>query len=112
MSSRRRSDRALAYAIVAFPYARPAGLGRAFKDAAGWRELAFASGVAAAIGAVVWWPWGAAALLPAWGVAGLGARFILRRLPGLTGDSYGALNELVEVAILLLLVAGQTLARG
>jgi len=103
---------ALAYAIVAFPYARPAGLGRAFKDAAGWRELALASGAAATIGAVVWWPWGAATLLPAWGVAGLGARFILRRLPGLTGDSYGALNELVEVAILLLLVAGQTLARG
>ena len=28
-------------------------------------------------------------------------RFVLRRLPGLTGDIYGALNEIVETAVLL-----------
>ncbi len=101
---------ALVYATVAFPYGRSEGLGLAFKEAAGAREVALASAFAVAIGAAVWWPWGAAAILPAWAVAWLGARFILRRLPGLTGDSYGALNEVVELALLVLLVAGQTVA--
>jgi cobalamin synthase len=32
----------------------------------------------------------------------LGASFILRRIPGLTGDSYGALCELAELAVLVL----------
>jgi adenosylcobinamide-GDP ribazoletransferase len=32
----------------------------------------------------------------------LGAGFILRRIPGLTGDSYGALCELAELAVLVL----------
>jgi cobalamin synthase len=36
----------------------------------------------------------------------LGAGFILRRIPGLTGDSYGALCEMVELAVLLFFTAG------
>jgi cobalamin synthase len=36
----------------------------------------------------------------------LGAGFILRRIPGLTGDSYGALCELAELAVLLLFTTG------
>ena len=36
-------------------------------------------------------------------VTGLGAWFILRRLPGLTGDTYGALNELIEALLLVTL---------
>ena len=43
--------------------------------------------------------------LVCFGVAGLltwsFALYILRRIPGLTGDIYGAINELVELAILL-----------
>lgn len=103
---------ALVYALVAFPYGRPEGLGRDFKAAAGARELALASLGAAVIGAAAWWPWGAAGVALAWAVAWVGARFILRRIPGLTGDSYGALNEVTELVVWLLLVAGQTLAGG
>jgi cobalamin synthase len=62
-------------------------------------------------------------LLAAWGVAGLNgmmalvgaglllwltATFIQRRIPGLTGDSYGALNELIEALTLLILLATLT----
>jgi cobalamin synthase len=36
----------------------------------------------------------------------LGGRFAMRRLPGLTGDVYGALCTLLEVAVLLLFAAG------
>jgi cobalamin synthase len=43
-------------------------------------------------------------LLGAVSLIGLGAgRLLLRRLPGLTGDSYGALSELGELAALALL---------
>ena len=32
------------------------------------------------------------------------ASFVIRRIPGLTGDIYGALNELVEVVLLVVVV--------
>jgi adenosylcobinamide-GDP ribazoletransferase len=103
---------AMTIAIVAFPYARPAGLGRAFKDAAGWRDAAGASLVALVLATAAGWPAGAVVLLPALLMLLLGAWFMLRRLPGLTGDCYGALNELVEGMVLVLIVGAQALAFG
>jgi adenosylcobinamide-GDP ribazoletransferase len=102
---------AIAMAVVAFPYGRVEGLGRAMKDNAGGLQLVFASVVAgAAVGAVaglVPGGWRAALALPLGGVmVWAGGRFVMRRLPGLTGDIYGALCTLVEVAVLLLFVAG------
>jgi cobalamin synthase len=35
----------------------------------------------------------------------LGARFALSRISGLTGDVYGALNETIELTVLLAMVA-------
>jgi adenosylcobinamide-GDP ribazoletransferase len=64
------------------------------------------------LGAALWWPWGAAALLPAALVLLLAARFILGRIGGMTGDCYGAINELVEVALLLIIIGVQTVAGG
>ena len=88
-------------AIIAFPYARPQGLGRDAKDQATWRQVLLAT-VTALV--VAWlaagWP-GLAAIVVAALVVWAGARFSLRRIPGLTGDIYGALNELIETAILL-----------
>jgi cobalamin synthase len=40
-------------------------------------------------------------LAVAWAVAVPVARFMLRRLPGLTGDCYGAINEVVEGVVLV-----------
>lgn len=95
---------ALVYATVAFPYGREEGLGRAFKEAAGWRELLIATPSAALLALACWWPWGVALLLFALTVAFAVAHFLLRRLPGLTGDCYGAINEVVEVTALLVIV--------
>jgi len=39
----------------------------------------------------------------------LGVGFILRRIPGLTGDSFGALCEMVELAVLLFFTTGVAL---
>ncbi len=102
---------AIALALVVFPYGRAEGLGRAMKDHAGAAQLVLASAVtcaaAAAVALLVPGAWRAALAIPLGGlIAWAGGRFVLRRLPGLTGDVYGALCVLVEVAVLLLFVAG------
>ena len=90
-------------AIRVFPYAKETGLGRTFKESVGWLMVAVASLIA--IGATVGWlRWqGALAALVLVGVAMLTGVFFTRRLGGLTGDVYGAINEIVEVSALGLL---------
>lgn len=96
---------AISLAIVAFPYAREQGLGRAMKDHAGWPQAALATVIAASVALTLGQWLGLAALVTAFLTALLCARFIQSRIPGLTGDSYGALCELTEVAVLLAVVA-------
>ena len=103
---------AMVLATVAYPYGREEGLGFAFKEAAGWRQVALATSAAVILVAGLWWPWGLAGLPLAALATVLVARFLLRRLPGLTGDCYGAINEIVEGAVLLLVVGAQTVGGG
>jgi adenosylcobinamide-GDP ribazoletransferase len=87
--------------IVFFPYARPEGLGRAFKGAAGRVQVGIASAIAVVTVAVL----GARFVLPALASAVVVLLFGLwlrRRLGGLTGDVYGAAIELGEVTTLIL----------
>jgi adenosylcobinamide-GDP ribazoletransferase len=97
---------AMALAVVGYPYARPGpGLGRLVKEGAGRQELAIATVVAAG-GVLVAWRWlGLIALPLTAGLVALVARAIMARIPGLTGDAYGAINEVVEAAVLVV-VAG------
>jgi len=97
---------AMTYALVAYPYARQGpGLGGLVKQGAGRRELAVAS--ACALGATLAaWHWLGLAALPAtWAFTAAVARWIMGRIPGLTGDTYGAICELVEAAWLVGLAA-------
>jgi adenosylcobinamide-GDP ribazoletransferase len=95
----------MALAVVAFPYARPDGLGRDVKDHAAWRQAVLATGVALAASWLVGgWP-GLAVMLLAGVTTWAGACFALGRLPGLTGDIYGAICEAVEAVILLFFAA-------
>lgn len=103
---------ALALAIVAYPYARAAGMGVAFKEAARPWHIALATFAAALVGVGVWWPWGGGALVVAAIVTMVAARFIIGRLGGLTGDCYGAINELVEAALLIGIVGVQLVSGG
>jgi adenosylcobinamide-GDP ribazoletransferase len=96
----------MAMAVVAFPYARPEGLGRALKDHAGWRQLIVAVVVAVALSALAAEWLGLAALAVAGATTWAVATFALGRLGGLTGDIYGALCELLETVALLVCVAG------
>lgn len=97
----------MAVAVVAFPYARAEGLGRAMKDHAGWGQTLLASAIAVAIAwfAAGWF--GLMDLLLCGAMICLLVRFVLVRLPGLTGDIYGAICELLEVLVLLSFVVSE-----
>ncbi len=95
---------AMVLALRVFPSARPTGLGAAFHQAVTTEQLVLAGIVALAIvlvaglllGLIVWVTVTLTAL-----VLGL---WITRSIGGLTGDSYGAIAEVVEVVALLVLV--------
>jgi adenosylcobinamide-GDP ribazoletransferase len=95
----------MALAIFIFPYAREHGLGRDVKDNVRWPQVILAT----CITLIVVWLAGTQMGLVAFALAGLtlwlSARYILRLIPGLTGDSYGALCEGIELVILLLFSA-------
>jgi len=79
-----------------FPYARPEGSGRAFKDAL--RPVHVVVAAAISLGAAyvtVGWIGPAVAILLMMGILGCAA-WASRRLGGLTGDTYGAGCELTE----------------
>ena len=81
-----------------FPYGRANGLGEPLKNAATPRALVIAS-VLPLLACVLVGPLGVvSALLAALVALGLGL-WLIRLLPGLTGDSYGAACELVEAAV-------------
>ena len=94
---------AMVISIASFSYARPEGMGKAFAQYAGRATLGVTAVVAIAVVAAL----GIRASISAGGavVAGiLAARYLATILGGLTGDTYGAVTELTELAVLLLFV--------
>jgi len=96
---------AMVYAIFAFPYARPEGLGMAYKRATRWPQFTMATVITIAI-AVLMYPifsiLGLLLLPGVWIITTAMALYLKHKLGGLTGDCYGAINEVAEVAALLL----------
>lgn len=91
----------MVYAIFAFPPARSEGLGAIFKSQATTLRFIPATLLALAI-AVFVGEWAGLALMAALAIMFVAVgSYLARRLGGLTGDTYGALNELGEVAVLL-----------
>lgn len=92
---------AIAFCLVRYPYARAAGSGSGFKEHATLNDLRLATIIAVLAVLPVGGLWG----LAAFGVAVLAAlgiaRWILGMLPGMTGDTYGAVSELTETAVLI-----------
>lgn len=87
-----------------FPYARAEGLGKGFAEFFTPRLLA-ATAVYTGLAAIALAHWQGVILWLGVGVWGyLFAKFVCRRLGGLTGDVYGALSELSELVCLLLAV--------
>jgi adenosylcobinamide-GDP ribazoletransferase len=102
---------AMVYAIVAFPYARPEGLGTILKQYATWEKFIVATfiPVALVIGLGAWlkipffYLVGPAVLAGVWLVTVVWARYLKKKLGGLTGDSYGAICEVAEVSFLIII---------
>jgi len=91
-------------AISAFPYAKPEGLGRTFKDAARPGHFVLASLFALALSLALFRLEGLALMLGVGVlVSGLGL-YLKGRFAGLTGDNYGALIEAGEAGFLLLVI--------
>jgi adenosylcobinamide-GDP ribazoletransferase len=94
-----------ALVMALFPYARSHGMGTAFQEGYGRRHLMVAlltalaaSVLTAGLGGIVLL---ATASAVAWGLG----RWTAGLLGGLTGDTYGAINEAVELTTLLVAVA-------
>ena len=93
---------AMVYAVFAYPYARPSGLGKVFKQAASRRRLAIATLVALAV-AIPWFRLaGLVIMLGVWVIVVAMVAYLKRKFSGLTGDTYGAINEVAEVGVLIL----------
>jgi adenosylcobinamide-GDP ribazoletransferase len=90
--------------IFTFPYARRTGMGLPFKQGATWQKLTISTIIALIVAVVLLKWWGLVLMVVLW-LVGYGiASYFRSRLGGLTGDNYGAINEMSEVLVLLLIV--------
>ena len=98
---------AMVYAIFIYPYARPSGLGSAFKQGMRWPRFAVATFVTFIV-AVVLMPLfqltGLVVMFGVWVLTLVLAAYFKRKFAGLTGDTYGAINEVAEVSALILVM--------
>ena len=92
----------MTYAIFAYPYARPSGLGKAFKEGTGWPGFTLATIVTIAVAAISMKLVGLAILAIVLIVTIVLAAYFKKTFGGLTGDNYGAINETSEVSVLIL----------
>ena len=97
------------YVMFAFPYAKPEGLGKAFKAQASWQRFVLATAfmLASVLGWLVFQRpvlglMGLAVIFVVWLAAAVTGWLLQRRFAGLTGDSYGAVNEVIQVLVLIL----------
>lgn len=102
---------AMVLAIYAFPYARQEGMGKAFADMVDKKTVSMAA--LTTILFVV--PWGQTAMLAL--ILGLSfglllAAYAARKLGGLTGDVYGAVELLTESFVLFVFLWGTRLPGG
>jgi len=93
----------IVYAISALPTAKKEGMGWAIKQGANWQGLAVATAFSliTALALLTWW--GAIIMAALCLILLAFSRYLCSRFGGLTGDSYGAINELAEVVMLILI---------
>jgi len=104
---------AMVYAIFVYPYARPSGLGTAFRQATRWPQFTAATVITLVVAAALF-PFfslmGLLIMFGVWIVAAVFSLYLKRKFSGLTGDTYGAINEVSEVMVLVLAVLACTVA--
>jgi len=93
---------AMVYTVFAYPYARPAGLGKIFKQEASWQRFTAATLIALAVATILARLAGLVIMISIWVIVVGMAAYLKRKFSGLTGDTYGAINETTEVCVLIL----------
>lgn len=93
---------AMVWAVFTYPYAKPSGLGKAFKREVSLSGFLVATVIALAIAVIPAQLAGLVIMFGVWIVVTAIAFYFKGRFGGLTGDTYGAINELAEVSVLIL----------
>ena len=93
---------AMVYAVFAYPYAKPSGLGTVFKQGASWPRFTVATVITLAVAVILAQLTGFILMLAIWVIVLAMATYLKGRLGGLTGDTYGAINEVAEVLALIM----------
>lgn len=87
--------------MVVFPYAREQGMGTAFQNGRGWLQVGIGLITAVVAGVLLIGGAGGVLVGVALVVSLVFGKWVRRLLGGMTGDTYGAVNEVAEVAVLL-----------
>ncbi len=98
---------AIVFSIFAYPYSRPSGLGKGYKEATGWQHFVIATIITLAIAGGLFPLFSVSGFLVASGVLIITtcfAFYLKHKLAGLTGDTYGAINEVAEVMALVFII--------
>jgi adenosylcobinamide-GDP ribazoletransferase len=102
---------AMVYAIFAFKYARPQGLGLAYKNATRWPQFIIATILTLTIAAALYplFAWAGflvfAGILIVTTILGFYFRY---KFAGQTGDTYGAINEVCETLGIIFVIIAAT----
>lgn len=91
-------------ALFVFPAAKTTGMAATFKQNISWHGLAIATAIALIVSVLLIREWGLVLMAALWLITFGIASYINSRLGGLTGDNYGALNELSEVLVLIIVI--------
>jgi adenosylcobinamide-GDP ribazoletransferase len=96
---------AMVYALYIYPYARPSGLGTAFKRSTRWPQFIAATLITFVV-ALALFPlfslMGLFIIFGVWIMTVLFSIYLKHKFSGLTGDTYGAINEVAEVMALVI----------
>lgn len=91
----------MSYAIINFPYVREKGLGKAFSLHKSFSQFLLSSLMTFIISFLISKAWGLIIAMIALTIGFVLIKYIISQLDGLTGDTYGAINEVCEAAVLL-----------
>jgi len=99
---------AMVYAIFTGRYARPSGLGKVLKQEARWTRFTLATlATLIVVVGLIWvtsFLWFFLIWFVVWLLVVVMAAYFKSKFSGLTGDTYGAINEVAEVGVPILFI--------
>ncbi len=96
---------AMVNAIYFYPYARQSGLGTPFKQSVNWQQFFIATLIMLFAIILLFRVAGLIIIAVTWLIVTLAAFYFRHQLNGLTGDTYGAINEIAFTSVLLVMSA-------